>query len=96
MDEEEDTPPEALPGHAADLGGTDVADVLLALTGEVAKLTVVLHELDDASFSKVRPRLKVFTDMVEQLPKDPVKRAARIRVIGFAPTSKPRGRRKKP
>lgn len=88
-----DDAPDALQGHAAEAGGTDVAEAVLVLSGEVAKLAIVLSELDEDSFSRVRARLKVFNDLVAQLPKDPVKRAARVRVIGFSAPGTSRKRR---
>lgn len=89
MDEDE-VPPDALSGHASDAGGDDVAQGLLVLSGEVAKMIVVLSELDEASFSKVKPRLKIFRDLVRQLPEQAA-RTRRVRVIGFQPVKRRRG-----
>lgn len=89
MDDELDEPAnEALPGHAAEAGGADLAEVLLALTGETCKLAVVLSELDQASFSKLKSRLQIFLSVVEQIPREASKKGTKIRVIGFAPKKK--------
>lgn len=96
MSDDEDDLPDALPGHAAEAGGLDVADVVLGLSGEVAKLAIVLSELDEASFSKVRPRLGVFLDLVSQLPRKAGRTSTRIRLIGFAPSRRRQSRASRP
>lgn len=89
-DWDDETTPDVLPGHAAEAGGTDVAEVVLALTGEIAKLAIVLSELDESSFSAVKPRLKILRDVFAQMPQEPTRKAARVRVIGFRPSGRKR------
>lgn len=49
---------------------------------------MVLSELDQASFSKLKSRLQIFLSVVEQIPREASKKGTKIRVIGFAPKKK--------
>ena len=77
---------------ASDSGGvSDLGDLLLALTGEVTKLAVLMSEIDDGDLRMIRGRLGVFRKVVDQLPDT----ARPRRVIGFVPPTPKKKRRRR-
>lgn len=78
--------PDAVTGVAATGGQDELAAVLLALSGEITKLCVLLQECGDDEFRAIQPRLDLFRSLVAQLPTKPKPR----RRIGFSPTTTPK------
>ena len=78
-DFDDDPPVEALEGSATpSAGAQEVAAMLVGLVGEVAKLHIFLHEADEEEFEMLSSRLKVFLDLVGQLPTEPTRKRKKL------------------
>jgi hypothetical protein len=91
----DDAPVEAVASPTATPAGDDeIASGLLHFIGEVTKLAVVLHELDDESWAPVAHRLESFKQLVAMLP-DAAPKAKRRVGFGTPKPPKAKGRRKR-
>ncbi len=67
-DDIDDPPPEGLPGNVSPGGHDALAAGILSLSGEVLQLIVLVKEASPEEFRAVEPRLKMFLNLVSQVP----------------------------
>lgn len=72
-------------------GAEELAGALLGLSGEAAKLHILLAETDEDDFRVIRHRLAVFMSMVAGLPTSPRPK----RRIGFGEPKRRKGKGKR-
>lgn len=94
MEEEDDVEEsvEALPGGPpSGVDTSELATVILMLTGEMTKLEILLCEIDEDEFKRLAPRLNRLLGVLARIP-----RPRAVRRVGFqrteSRTSKPRPR----
>ena len=90
-DEEYEYVHDAVTGVTSPGGQDELAAVILALTGEVTKLCVLLQECPESEFKAILPRLSIFRSIVNQMPT----KAKPARKIGFKASDKPKSRKRK-
>jgi hypothetical protein len=89
---DEDMTQPAMQGSVSPAGGeSTVADRLLEVIGEVAKIRVMVKSLDADGFAEIRDHLSTLREAVDQLPMAAPPR----KVVGFHKPEKPLTRKRR-